>query len=108
MRVTLAFTIFASVVSHAQGQELPRYDVAAHCKEVAGFGGTFSQSTENFCINEEQKAYNNLKMVWGNFSSVTRAHCLEIAGFGGGNYTTLDFCMREENTAAKNKPEFKF
>lgn len=48
--------------------DMPRLDVEAQCKEVASFGGDFSNTTNNGCIKMEQSAYNHLKTEWGSIS----------------------------------------
>jgi hypothetical protein len=83
----------------------PRYDVEAHCNELAGFGGSFSESTLETCFRMEQEAYDKLKPAWASISASVRGHCDELARFGGhGSYSALSTCIRmEQEAAAANK-----
>jgi hypothetical protein len=100
-------------VTSAAAQEVavPRYDVKAHFKEIASFGGTFSEMVMDSCFGIEQTAYNKLKSRWGEIATPIRTHCDEIARFGGeGSYSTLESCVQMEIGAAKKNAisEFKY
>ncbi|WP_158967936.1 hypothetical protein [Chachezhania sediminis] len=89
--------------------EIVRFDVEAHCNEIAGAGGTYSSEMYNFCVRQEQTAYNSLKARWDAISSNVRAHCTQVASFGGpGSYEMLSFCVEQEEQAAASKPTFKY
>ena len=45
-------------------QEMPRFDVDAHCRQVAGFGGSFSDTILGSCVDMEQSAYDGMKAGW--------------------------------------------
>jgi len=93
----------------AQAQQLPRFDVQAHCEEIAAFGGSYSASSYNGCIQMEQSAYNSLKQSWGRVPQRIRTHCLEIARYGGGgDYSSLEGCIEMETNASRNRQQFKF
>ena len=110
MKTLLAATAAALLsLNLAHAQQTPRYDVEAHCEQVAGFGGDFSSTMYNSCIDQEQSAYDNLKDRWSGLSARIRGHCDEVAGFGGpGSYTMLESCVQMETSAADNKSEFNF
>lgn len=60
--VTLGVIGLSTVVAPiASAQQVPRFDVEAHCEELAGFGGDHSNTMYNTCIDVEQSAYNGLK-----------------------------------------------
>lgn len=97
--------------SSALALELPRYDVETHCKEVAGFGGTYSASIDQSCFTMEQGAYNAIKAMWGSVSANIRKHCDEVASFGGGgSYSILQSCieMEAEADSANTGRSFKY
>jgi len=99
--------LLAVVPLSALGQEVPRFDVEAHCEEVAEFGGG-SHQIFNSCMQMEQNAYNGLKGQWANTSGRIRNHCQEVAEFGGGSYQILQSCMQMEESAAGNRETFSF
>ncbi|MHC5305822.1 hypothetical protein [Bartonella sp. LJL80] len=106
--ILYAMTLFAMSICSAAAQELPKFDPPAHCKKIAEFGGTYSSSTYNGCIELEQRSYDKLKADWDSIPAETRKHCNEIASFGGGDYSTLSGCIELEKKASTSKPEFKF
>lgn len=91
----------------AIAQDMPRFDVEAHCEEIAEFGGG-SHQIYNGCIQMEQGAYNTLKGRWANVSARIRNHCVDIAQFGGGSYQILHGCVQMEEDAAGNRQSFSF
>lgn len=100
-----------TIASLALAQELPKYDVKKHCREVAGIGGTYSETTYAGCMDIEQAAYDKMKPNWAGFPSRIRRHCLEVASVGGsGNYSTLSGCIELESEAGGSNPskEFKY
>ncbi|PZQ14333.1 MAG: hypothetical protein DI565_13015 [Ancylobacter novellus] len=110
--VLLAGALLASLQSHpVTAQSLPRYDVKAHCREVAAFGGAFSESTMDGCMQMEQTAYDQLKRTFPDLSTSMRKHCDEVASFGGhGSYSTLQGCIQMEQSSARRNAgtEFKY
>jgi len=106
--ITIAVLLSVSpVVAHADGP--PRYDVEAHCKEVANFGGSYSASLDNACLEQEQNAYDGLKANWAEVPIKAREHCDEIARFGGhGSYNLLQACIQQEVKARGTRPKFRY
>ncbi len=74
--VILGSSVSAAV---AQGPVVPKYDVKSYCKEIAGFGGTFSEMVMESCLGMEQSSYNKLKARWGKIAQPIRTHCDDIA-----------------------------
>lgn len=97
-------TVTAFEVSAA---EIPRYDVAGYCGNVAEISGG-SDLIYNGCIKNEQVAYNTLKERWESIPARTRAYCLEVGRVSGGSYLILDGCFDLELSAANNKSTFEY
>lgn len=95
MRPACAFVLAIGVVSATPvaAQELPRFDVKAHCHEVASFGGTYSALTERGCFDLEQSSYDSLKREWADLPASVKRECISVASFGGGDYMTLRGCV---------------
>lgn len=107
----LCGVVFSFSIASALAQELPRFDVKAHCKVIANFGGSYSAITERGCFQMEQASYDSLKGPWASLPERMKTHCIEIAKFGGtGNYMTLEGCVKLEleATQANEGSEFKF
>lgn len=105
-RAFIAMTLVAAS-SAAFAQDLPRYDVAAHCAEVASFGGDHSAVLEKGCFAVEQESYDALKPKWPELPEAMRAHCGKVAEFGGGSYQMLKGCVDME-TEASGENTFKY
>lgn len=95
----------ATVASPAIAQEIPQFDMHAHCKRISTLGESYSATLDKTCINMEQSAYVKLKSTWPTTSSRLRKHCREAASFGGpGSYTMLATCIEmETNEETENK-----
>jgi hypothetical protein len=105
--MSAAFLAVLPGVAHAAS--LPHYDVEAHCKEVANFGGSYSASLDNACLTQEQTAYDALKAKWSDVPAEAQAHCDEVARFGGhGSYKLLEACIEQEMRARGERPKFQY
>lgn len=88
---------------------MPHYDVAAHCDEIAGFGGTYSEAMYASCFDMEQESYDRLKPGWDALPGRLRDHCDRIARFGGpGSYAMLEGCVEMETQAASTDKTFEY
>jgi hypothetical protein len=99
----------AIVIAGEAAAEMPRYNVAAHCKAVAEFGGNYSEMMYDGCFQMEQTAYNNLKPRWDGLAATLRSHCDRIATFGGaGSYSMLEGCVQMEEQAGSTDNVFEY
>lgn len=109
MRAIIIGAAAMLLASGAFAQQVPRYNVEGHCEAVASFGGEFSNTTYNGCIDMEQSAYRGLKGAWTGLPGNVRRHCDEVATFGGeGSYSTLQGCVQMELSAGQDRSEFSF
>lgn len=83
------------------GSDLPRYDVEGYCETTADG----SHDMFNFCIDEEQKAYDQLRPMASSIEQQTMNYCNDVAG---DSYDMLLFCIEEETEAANNRRSFSF
>lgn len=98
-------------LAHAVAQELPRYDVASYCDEIAGLGGQSSEMMKEACFDEEQASYDATKPTWNELPAAVRRYCRKIAEIGGhGSYMMLKACIDEELSAKKSNEgrQFKY
>jgi hypothetical protein len=51
--------------------EIPRFDVESHCERTRGG----HRAATNICINEAQRAYDTLKMMWNAVSAENKNKC---------------------------------
>ena len=98
---TTAVTIVISFTAPTFAQELPRFDVKAHCLSVANFSGAYSAVIEKGCFDLEQSSYDLLKPNWQDLPSPMREHCTQVASFAGpGSYQILQGCVQMEQEAS--------
>jgi hypothetical protein len=97
-------------IAVADETPIPRYDVKAHCNELANFGGTFSQMVMSSCLGMEQTAYDKIKKDWTNIPNSIRRYCNQIATFGGSgsSYSVFESCIEIETGAARRNAETEF
>jgi hypothetical protein len=101
-------SLFISVSALAQSAPMPYYDVERHCRRIASFGGSYSATLYDGCLDMEQNAYDNLKPYWSSLPSAMRQHCDRIARSGGGNYTILEGCVQMEESASRRSSGREF
>jgi hypothetical protein len=89
---------------------IPRYDVKAHCSELANFGGTYSQMVMSSCLGMEQIAYNKTKKIWSKIPNAIRQYCNQLATFGGAgsSYLVFESCIEIETGAARRNAVTEF
>ena len=75
-----AITVLSSFSAAAQG--LPRYDVEAHCDQVASFGGNPSEMIRQGCFQQEQAAYDKLSNDVDQLSLLSEALNFDFATKG--------------------------
>lgn len=93
----------------ASAAEMPRFDVEAHCQQVASVTGSSSNTLYNSCVDMEQSAYNGLKGQWASLPASVRNHCKDVASVTGpGSYSLLESCVDMEVSAGSNRSEFSF
>nr|WP_290693732.1 hypothetical protein [Halomonas sp. UBA3074] len=98
---TLSVVILLVFSNSILASDLPRYDVEGYCEMIA----RGSHDMFNFCIDEEQKAYDELGTMVSSVETQTLNYCDQIAG---DSYDMLLFCIEEETEAADNRRSFSF
>ena len=95
------------LVSTAQAQNIPRYNVENYCQQVAEVSGGSAMIFIG-CMEMEQQAYNVLKPAWAELPGKSRSYCDEVARISGGSYSVLQGCMEMETDAAKTPRSFNY
>lgn len=86
----------------------PLFDVNTHCRNIAGLGSNYSAQIDNFCIAQEQEEYYQVKRNWRTYPKSAIEYCVSVSTFGGtGSYELLNYCLKEEVQALRDKPKFK-
>ncbi len=110
MKTLFLFAPAAMIVfggSPAFAEELPRYDVAGHCRSVSDVAGG-SAMIYRGCMEMEQEAYDGLKRRWSAIPTRMRSYCDEIGRVAGGSYSILAGCVDMEAEADAAAPGFTY
>ena len=67
----------------AAASDMPFYDPGAYCRQVANAVGG-SEVIRGACFNNEQAAYDGLKVRWPGISRQTRLHCNQVSRASAG------------------------
>ncbi|PRY63487.1 hypothetical protein B0H98_10882 [Vreelandella songnenensis] len=104
IKTVLALSTLA-LSSLAMAADIPRFEVEAICKEITGG----SRDMFNFCIEQEQKSYNQLRDKAESIDPRTVSYCTEGVG---DSYEVLLFCIEDEsddeNEPANSLKSFSF
>ena len=94
-----SFAVAACCISGVAAAE---FDIAAHCREVASFGGSHSYSLEKSCRQMEEAAKKRVAKIEDKVPGSVLAHCDGVASFGGpGSYSLMESCIKMEMDAKK-------
>jgi hypothetical protein len=87
--------------------EMPNYDVDAYCQRLGQMAGG-SEQLRKTCVEQEQRAYDQMKPKWDAIPAVTRTYCERLGRMAGGSFELLDTCVDQELQAGKANTETKF
>jgi hypothetical protein len=95
MPISFSMVVVGSLVV-AAADRVPVFDVSRSCKlDVAATTGlTVDQSLKN-CVNDENRARQQLVSQWSKFSASSRSQCLPLESIGGTpSYVSLLTCLQ--------------
>lgn len=106
MKIIWLVALATTIASPAMAQEIPQFDIHAHCKKIATLGDAYSATLDKACLDMEQSAFAKLKSTWPTASSHLRANCTDDAEFGGpGSYALLGTCIEMGASATGSKKQ---
>jgi len=88
-------------------RQISSYNVSQYCEEIARFGGKYSYSMRNGCIDNEQGSYDKLVMMWPSLPFNIVDDCLSTAGFVSGGYSILEGCITYQLGERANPHSFR-
>ena len=95
MPISFSMVVVGSLVV-AAADRVPVFDVSRSCKlDVAATTGlSVDQSLKN-CVNDENRARQQLVSQWSKFSASSRSQCLPLESIGGTpSYVSLLTCLQ--------------
>ena len=96
MPISISMIILSSQLVVAVADQVPKFDIARSCKldVAATVGLTVDQSIKS-CMNDEQKARQQLGGQWSKFPASSRASCTSQESIGGTpSYVSLLTCLQ--------------
>jgi hypothetical protein len=96
MPISISMIVVATHIVVAVADRVPAYDVSRSCKLdlAATVGLSVDQSLKN-CVNDENRARQQLMGQWSTFSASSRAQCIPLENVGGTpSYVSLLTCLQ--------------
>jgi hypothetical protein len=96
MPISISMIIVSSQLIVAVADRLPKFDISRSCKlDVAATAGLTVDQSIKSCINDEQKARQQLASQWSKFPAASRASCTSQESIGGTpSYVSLLTCLQ--------------
>jgi hypothetical protein len=96
MPISISMIVVASQLTAAAADGVPKFDIGRSCKlDVAAAAGLTVDQTIKSCINDEQKARQQLGSQWSKFPASSRASCTSQESIGGTpSYVSLQTCLQ--------------
>jgi hypothetical protein len=95
MPVSISMIVAGSLVV-AVADRVPVFDVSRSCKlDVAATTGLSVEQSLKNCVNDENRARQQLVSQWSKFSASSRSQCLPLESIGGTpSYVSLLTCLQ--------------
>lgn len=98
--VSATVTLVWSALSHAQG--LPRLHPPGMCRQRWTKAGVLGNEMNAYCVNQEQVAYEGLKLTWPSMPGNVRCMCIGRLGKPvGSTYEMLQHYATEQMQAER-------
>lgn len=96
MPLSVSMIIMSSHLVVAVADGVPKFDITRNCKlDVAATAGLSVDQSVKSCINDEQKAKQQLAGQWSKFPAASRASCTAQESVGGTpSYVSLQTCLQ--------------
>src|ERR1700736_6795567 len=96
MAISIPMILISSQLVVAVADNVPKFDIARSCKlDVAATAGLTVDQSMKSCVNDEQKARQQLASQWSKFPAPSRASCTSQESIGGTpSYVSLLTCLQ--------------
>lgn len=96
MPLSVSMIILSSQLVVAVADGVPKFDITRNCKlDVAATAGLSVDQSIKSCVNDEQKAKQQLAGQWSKFPAASRASCTAQESVGGTpSYVSLQTCLQ--------------
>ncbi len=96
MPISISMIVLSSQLVMPVADGVPKFDIARSCKlDLAATAGLSDDQSLKSCINDEQKAKQQLAGRWSKFPAPSRASCVSQESIGGTpSYVSLQTCLQ--------------
>ena len=96
MPISISMIVLGSQLVMPVADRVPKFDIARSCKlDVAATAGLSVDQSTKSCVNDEQKAKEQLAGQWSKFPAPGRASCTSQESIGGTpSYVSLQTCLQ--------------
>jgi hypothetical protein len=96
MPISISMIVLNAQLIVAVADQVPKFDIARSCKlDVAATAGLSVDQSIKSCMNDEQKARQQLASQWPKFPASSRASCTSQESIGGTpSYVSLQTCLQ--------------
>jgi hypothetical protein len=101
MPISFSMIVLSSHLVVAVADQVPKFDIARSCKlDVAAATGLADSQPVKSCVNDEQKAQQQLESQWSTFPTANRAQCTGMEAIGDTpSYVSLLTCLQLDQIA---------
>jgi hypothetical protein len=101
MLISFSMIVLSSQLVVAVADQVPKFDIARSCKlDVAATTGLANGQPVKSCVNDEQRAQQQLESQWSTFPAASRAQCSSMEAIGDTpSYVSLLTCLQMDQTA---------
>ena len=96
MPISISTIVVGTHLVVAVADQVPAFDIARSCKldTAATTGPSVDQALKN-CVDDENRARQELVSQWSKFSASSRAQCIPLESIGGTpSYVSLLTCLQ--------------
>ena len=96
MAMSISMIALSSQLFVTVADTVPKFDIARSCKlDAAATSGLAVDQSIKSCMNDEQKALQQLGSQWSKFPAASRASCTSQESIGGTpSYVSLQTCLQ--------------
>jgi hypothetical protein len=96
MAISISTIVAGAHLIVAVADQVPTFDIARSCKlDTAATAGDSVQQSLNNCVDDENRARQQLGSQWSKFSVASKAQCIPLEGIGGDpSYVSLLTCLQ--------------
>jgi hypothetical protein len=96
MPISVSMIVLSSQLAFIVADGVPIFNIAQSCKlDLASTAGLTDSGSQKACVNDEERARQQLGTRWSKFSASSKAECIPQESIGGTpSYVSLQTCLQ--------------